>query len=106
MRAAILDTMGLCLFTRPPFVKKPELFALFLKGRYGWDLSFEDVQKIGLDVLETEREFNCKAGVSEEFFDVPEFMREEPLPPRNAVYDIPMEEMQRIWRVEPPKGVF
>ena len=106
IRGAILDTMGLCLFTRPPFVKKPELFASFLKGRYGWDLTFEDVQKIGLDVLETEREFNARAGVSEDFFDVPEFMREEPLPPRNALYDIPMKEMQRIWNVQPPKGVF
>lgn len=106
MRAAILDTMGLCLFTRPPFVKKPELFAMFLKGRYGWDLTFEDVQNIGLEVLETEREFNRRAGVSEEFFDLPEFMREEPLPPRNSVYDIPMETMQQIWDVKIRNDVF
>ena len=91
IRAAILDTMGLCLFTRPPFVKRPDLFGLFLKGRYGWDFTYEDVQKMGIDVLETEREFNRRAGVSEEFFDVPEFMREEPLPPRNSVFDIPDE---------------
>jgi len=106
LRAAILDTMGLCLFTRPPFVKNPELFALFLKGRYGWNVTYEDVQKMGIDVLETEREFNRRAGVSEEFFDVPEFMREEPLPPRNSVYDISMEEMQQIWEVKIPQGVF
>src|SRR5512139_3313216 len=101
IRAAILDTMGLCLFTRPPFVKKPELFALFLNGRYGWNVTYEDVQKIGIDALETEREFNWRAGVSEEFYDIPEFMREEPLPPRNSVFDISMEEMQQIWNVEP-----
>jgi aldehyde:ferredoxin oxidoreductase len=106
IRAAILDTMGLCLFTRPPFVKKPELFALFLKGRYGWNVTYEDVQKIGIDALETEREFNRRAGVSEEFFDIPEFMREEPLPPRNSVYDLSMEEMQRIWEVKIPRDVF
>ena len=106
IRGAILDTMGLCLFTRPPFVKKPELFASFLKGRYGWDVTYDDVQKMGIDALETEREFNRRAGVSEEFFDVPEFMREEPLPPKNSVYDIPMKEMQRIWKVEPAKGVY
>jgi len=106
IRAAILDTMGLCLFTRPPFVKKPELFALFLNGRYGWNITYEDVQKIGIEALETEREFNRRAGVSEEFFDIPEFMREEPLPPRNSVYDISMEEMQQIWEVKVPKGVF
>ena len=106
IRAAILDTMGLCLFTRPPFVKRPDLFAMFLKGRYGWDLTYEDVQKIGTDALETEREFNRRAGVSEEFFDVPEFMREEPLPPRNSVFDVPLKEMQRIWEVEVPENVF
>jgi len=106
IRAAILDTMGLCLFTRPPFVKKPELFALFLNGRYGWNVTYEDVQRIGIDALETEREFNRRAGVSEEFFDIPEFMREEPLPPRNSVYDIPMEEMQQIWEVKIPQDVF
>jgi len=106
VRAAILDTMGLCLFTRPPFVKNPELFALFLRGRYGWDVHYEDVQKIGIDALEAEREFNRLAGVSEEFFDIPEFMRDEPLPPRNSVYDISMEEMQQIWDVKIPKDVF
>ncbi|MDI7258968.1 MAG: aldehyde ferredoxin oxidoreductase C-terminal domain-containing protein [Thermodesulfobacteriota bacterium] len=106
IRAAILDTMGLCLFTRPPFVKKPELFALFLKGRYGWDVTHEEVQKIGIDALETEREFNRRAGVSEEFFDIPEFMRGEPLPPRNSVYDISMEEMKRIWDVKLPIDIF
>jgi aldehyde:ferredoxin oxidoreductase len=106
IRAAILDTMGLCLFTRPPFVKKPELFALFLKGRYGWNVTYEDIQKIGIDALETEREFNRRAGVSEEFYDIPEFMREEPLPPRNSVYDISMEEMQQIWNVKIPKDMF
>jgi len=106
IRAAILDTMGLCLFTRPPFVKKPEFFALFLKGRYGWDVTYKDVQKMGIECLSTEREFNRRAGVSEEFFDVPEFMREEPLAPRKSIYDIPMEEMRRIWDVKIPSDVF
>ena len=106
IRAAILDTMGLCLFTRPPFVKRPDLFAMFLKARYGWDLTYEGVQKIGIEALETEREFNQRAGVSEEFFDVPEFMRDEPLPPRTSVFDISLESMKQIWEVRIPENVF
>ncbi|NWF93830.1 MAG: aldehyde ferredoxin oxidoreductase [Syntrophaceae bacterium] len=106
IRAAILDTMGLCLFTRPPFVKRPELFAHFLRGRYGWNVGYEDVQRIGIDALETEREFNRRAGVSEEFYDIPEFMREEPLPPRNSVFDLSLEEVQRIWEVKIPNDMF
>jgi len=106
IRAALLDTMGLCLFTRPPFVKRPDFFGLFLKGRYGWEMTYADVQKLGIDCLETEREFNRRAGVSEELHDIPEFMREEPLPPNNSVFDIPMEEIQRIWEVQIPADVF
>ncbi|HVN98274.1 MAG TPA: aldehyde ferredoxin oxidoreductase C-terminal domain-containing protein [Syntrophorhabdaceae bacterium] len=106
VRAAILDTLGLCLFTRPPFTKQPDLFPPLLKGRYGWEFTYEDVQKIGIDVLESEREFNRRAGVSEEFFDLPEFMRDETLPHKNSLYDLPMEEMQRIWNVKIPKDVF
>ncbi len=106
IRAAILDTLGLCLFTRPPFTKQPELFPPLLKGRYGWDLTYADVQRMGIETLETEREFNRRAGVSEEFYGIPEFMREEPLAPRNAVFDIPPEELRRIWEVKVPSDVF
>jgi aldehyde:ferredoxin oxidoreductase len=69
-------------------------------------LTFEQVQKIGINVLETEREFNRRAGVSEGFYEMPEFMPEEPLPPRNSVLDISLEEMQRIWNVKLPGNVF
>ena len=30
----------------------------------------------------------------------------EPLPPMNSVYDVPMEEMQRIWEVKIPDDIF
>lgn len=83
--------MGLCLFSRPPFVQRPELLCLFLKGRYGWGLSYDEISRMGADILKTERDFNERAGVSEEFHQMPEFMCEEPLPPKNAVFDIPLE---------------
>jgi len=47
LRAALLDTMGVCLFIRPAFVKKPQLFADLLNARYGWNLTFRDVQQMG-----------------------------------------------------------
>jgi len=106
LRAALLDTLGLCLFVRPPFVKHPEFYISLLKGRYGWQLELKDIKKIAEDVLQTEREFNKKAGVSEEFWFFPEFMREEPLPPNNTVFDISREEMERIWDVKIPIDEF
>lgn len=97
IRAALLDTLGLCLFVRPPFVKRPEQFGNLLKGRYGWDLSFHDVQLLAWDTIKTEREFNERAGVSERFFPIPEFMEDEPLPPKNAVFDVKMDDMGSMW---------
>lgn len=97
IRAALLDTLGVCLFVRPPFLKKPEMFAKLLEGRYGWKMTVKDVVALAWDVIRTEREFNARAGVSEEFNPIPEFMADEPLPPFNAVFDVPMDEMKSMW---------
>lgn len=99
IRAAILDTMGVCLFIRPAFVRYPELLTNLFKAKFGWDISFEEVRYLGAEILELERRFNEKAGVSEKFRPMPEFMREEPLPPNNTVFDIPQEELESIWDV-------
>ena len=106
LRVALLDTLGLCLFIRPPFVKHPEFYKSLLKGRYGWKLELKDIKNIAEDVLQTEREFNKKAGVSEEFWSFPEFMREEALPPNDTVFDISPEEMKRIWDIIIPIDEF
>ena len=106
VRGALLDSLGVCLFIRPAFVKDPNLMARLLNARYGWSLTFADVRKMGLECLAMERDFNRLAGVSDELCDVPEFMRTEPLPPYNTVFDVPREEMQRIWDVQLPEGVF
>lgn len=106
LRAAILDSLGVCLFIRPAFVKKPDLFAELLNARHGFDHTYEDVQQMGLKCLETEREFNKMAGLNAERCDVPEFMRYEPLPPYNTVFDISNTEMKKIWTVEPIQNQF
>ncbi|MCG0276485.1 MAG: hypothetical protein L5655_10070 [Thermosediminibacteraceae bacterium] len=100
IRAALIDSLGVCLFVRPAFIKNKELLSALFKGRYGWDMSFQEIKSIGVDVLETERKFNELAGVSEKFKRIPEFMREEPLPPNNEVFDIPQEELESIWEIE------
>jgi aldehyde:ferredoxin oxidoreductase len=99
IRGALIDSLGVCLFIRPAFIKNPDLLAQLLKARYGWEMSFEEIKRIGVEVLETERQFNELAGVSEKFKKIPEFMREEPLPPNNSVFDISDEEMQSIWSI-------
>ncbi len=100
VRAAMLDSLGLCLFTRPPIRKNPKMLLDMLKGRYGRDYSIGDARRIGEDCLDAEREFNKRAGVDETVRPMPEFMQEEALPPTGAVFDIPMEEMAKVWDVK------
>ena len=106
LRGAILDSLGLCLFVRPAFVKDPSLFGRMLHARYGWDWSYKDIQNMGKECLEDERKFNQMAGVSEDFFEIPEFMRDEPLPPRNTVFDLSLSEMKKIWDLPPLEDQF
>jgi aldehyde:ferredoxin oxidoreductase len=106
IRGAILDSLGVCLFIRPAFVKDPSLSARLLNARYGWKWQYRDVRNMGLDCLHTEGRFNRLAGVSDELSDVPEFMRTEPLPPHDSVYDVPKVEMNKIWDVQLPEDIF
>ena len=46
IRGAILDSLGVCLFIRPAFVKDPSLSARLLNARYGWEWSFQDLSLI------------------------------------------------------------
>ena len=106
VRGAILDSLGICLFVRPAFVKNPSLAAQLLNGRYGWNWEYRDVQRMGIECLTVEREFGEAAGISGSDNDVPEFMRLEPLPPHNTVFDISREEMSKIWDTVLPDDIF
>ena len=99
IRAAILDTMGVCIFIRPAFVKDPNLLVRLLKAKLNWDITYPEIRQLGAKILELERNFNEKAGVSEHFYRLPEFMREEPLPPNNSIFDISQEELEGIWDI-------
>jgi aldehyde:ferredoxin oxidoreductase len=99
IRAALLDTMGVCIFIRPAFVKDPNLLVRLLKAKFDWDITYPEIRQLGANILELERKFNENAGVSEHFYRMPEFMREEPLPPNNSVFDISQEELEGIWDI-------
>jgi aldehyde:ferredoxin oxidoreductase len=106
VRGAILDSLGVCLFLRPAFVKNPNLIPRLLNARYGWDLVFKDIQNMGTECLKAEEEFNTRAGIDKTRCDIPEFMRSEPLPPHNTVFDISRETMNAIWSTKLPEDVF
>jgi aldehyde:ferredoxin oxidoreductase len=95
--AAMLDSTGLCLFARPPVIADPQLMVDMINGIYGWGWTKEDLDRFNRDVLRTELEFNQRAGITALDHRIPEYMREEPLAPHNATFDVPDSELDAVF---------
>jgi len=95
--AAMLDSTGLCLFARPPIIADPQLMVDMVNGRFGWDWTVEDYHRFNRDVLRTELEFNRRAGLTFADYRLPEYMRNEPLPPHNVTFDVPDADLDSIF---------
>ena len=95
--AAMLDSTGLCLFARPPVIADPQLMVDMLNGIYGMDWTKADLDRFNRDVLRNEIEFNRRSGITAADHRIPEFMREEPLAPHNATFDVPDSELDAVF---------
>ena len=95
--AAMLDSTGLCLFARPPIIADPQMMVDMLNGIYGWGWTKEDYDQANREVLRTELEFNRRAGITSADYRIPEYMREEPLAPHQAVFDVPDSELDTVF---------
>lgn len=96
---AAADCTGLC-FMAYVALTTPEGGGALLKAinaKFGTQLGPDDVPALGLRVLQTEREFNRKAGFTSKDDRLPEFFYKEPLPPHNTVFSIPDEEIDRTF---------
>jgi aldehyde:ferredoxin oxidoreductase len=89
-----LDSLGFCIFARPPLFKDPSKMATLVNSLLGTDISVDQVWEImGINAVRTEREFNIRAGLSPANDKLPEYVYVEPLPPTNEVFDISEQEM-------------
>jgi aldehyde:ferredoxin oxidoreductase len=94
---AFIDSTGLCLFAssclRNP--KGKDAFLKALTARLGKSMGDEDMNNLGILILQAEREFNRKAGLTEKDDRLPKFFYEEPLPPHNKVFLLSEQELDR-----------
>lgn len=91
------DTLGACLFSGFGFAQAPGAIRDLLKGHHGWDLGDEALQVLGRETLALERSFNQAAGFSAADDRIPEWMTLEPLPPSDAVFDVPDEDLDGVF---------
>jgi aldehyde:ferredoxin oxidoreductase len=94
---ALYDTLGACIFTAFGFSMDRGVIAEVLNARYGWGVGPEIGPALGKETLALEREFNRRAGFTAAHDRMPEFMRLEPLPPHNAVFDVPEADLDNVF---------
>ena len=87
-----IDSSGHCLFIAFAILDIPSGFEGFVEecaGVVGANWTADDVMRIGKEILDKEVAFNRAAGFTKAHDRVPEFMKYEPLPPHNVVWDVP-----------------
>jgi aldehyde:ferredoxin oxidoreductase len=88
---AFIDSTGHCLFIAFAILDIASGFEGMMEecnGVLGTNWKSEDAAKIGGEILRKERAFNEAAGIGKEEDRIPEFMKFEPLPPHNQVFDV------------------
>ena len=88
---AFIDSSGHCLFIAFAILDLPDAFQGMIdecNGLLGTSWVTADVTRIGAEVLAMERAFNAGAGLDSAADRMPEFMKIEPVPPHNFVWDV------------------
>ena len=84
---AVCDSSGFCQFVQPTLDDIREFYGHF----YGEEISREEIADQGWQCLVDEWEFNRKAGWKDEDDVLPACMLEDPIGPRDSVFDAPPE---------------
>jgi aldehyde:ferredoxin oxidoreductase len=98
---AFIDSSGHCLFIAFPILDIASGFEGMVEecnGVFGTKWTTGDVVKIGSEILRKERAFNEAAGLTKAHDRVPEFMKHEPLPPHNQVFDVPDDALDSVYK--------
>jgi len=91
------DSLGVCVMGTFAFGAEPTLIPMLVNAQYGWGVGPNYLQELGRECILMEREFNRRAGFTSADDRLPEWMTLEPLPPTNAVFDVPHAELDAIF---------
>jgi aldehyde:ferredoxin oxidoreductase len=84
-RVAANDSLGLCIFGMSVTNPNVEFITDAINAALGTRLTKEFFEALGRETLRLEREFNRRAGFTEQDDELPPFFYEEALPPTNHV---------------------
>ena len=97
---AFIDSSGHCLFIAFAILDIASGYEGMVEevnGVLGTKWSASDIVALGGSILKKERAFNEAAGINKAADRLPEFMKLEPLPPHNQVFDVPDSALDSVY---------
>lgn len=95
--SVIIDSVGLCSFIAGAVRGRAGLLADLIWAHLGVDVSDSDLTALAKRTLAAEREFNRRAGFTAVDDRLPEWFQEEVNPASKTVFDVPAQELDRMW---------
>lgn len=92
----IVDYLGLCLFTLAALGMHLDRVAALVQHRTGEECTEKMLKDNAARFLALECAFNRRAGFGPAHNRIPEFMKNEPMPGLDTVFDVPDEELDRL----------
>lgn len=97
---AFIDSSGHCLFIAFAILDIAEGYQGMIdeaNGVLGAHWTADDIVALGGTILKKERAFNEAAGIGKAADRMPEFMKTEPLPPHNQIFDVPDSALDSVY---------
>ena len=90
----------MCLFIAFAILDQPDTFQALLDligGFTGAPLTGDDVVALGKSILKQEREFNAKAGFTKAMDRLPDYFKNEKLPPHQVTFLVKDEDLDQVF---------
>lgn len=96
---AAIDATGMCLFIAFAILDQEDTFRALIdiiNGFSGASLTADDVTALGKTILETERDFNARAGFTSKDDRLPDYFKQEALPPHNVTFGVEDKDLDEV----------
>jgi aldehyde:ferredoxin oxidoreductase len=97
--AILMDSTGMCLFIAFAILDQPDTFQALvdmINAFTGENFTGDDLTAQGKAILKCERDFNFRAGLTEKDDRLPEYFKNEPLPPHNVTFQVSDEDLDQV----------
>lgn len=92
----IYDSLGVCLFAHVAIRSHHDILVDLVNGRWGTNLTAQDLRAMAIQALNKEKDFNRRAGLGPSSDRLPQLFYEEVNPSSGTVFDIPPSELDEM----------